>query len=110
MRRTTKTPLLALLGFLLLAASAAARQFRTPVYLAFTDLGQVGIMLGKGNRAFESAPYFNVPDALQLAVGNFNGDQPGLRLAAGDFTKEDKPDLATAARNSVARLTLSALL
>ena len=80
------------------ANSAAARQFKKPVYyktgdnvwgmatadfnhdgkldLAFAEFftGQVGIMLGNGNGAFQSPRYFSVPGALQLAVGDFNGD------------------------------------
>jgi hypothetical protein len=79
-----------------LAPTAAAGQFKKPVYyqsdgnvwgivaadfnhdgildLAFTDLYQVGIMLGKRDGTFEAARYFGAPNALRLAVGDFNGD------------------------------------
>jgi len=87
---------------------AAAGQFRKPVYyktndnvwgivsadfnqdgirdLAFAEFfsGQVGIMLGKGNGAFEPPSYFTVPGALQLAVGDFNGDHK-LDLAVVEY-------------------------
>src|SRR5579872_6255601 len=90
--------LLALAVLAMAANSAAARQFKKPVYyktsdnvwgmatadfnhdgkldLAFAEFftGQVGIMLGNGNGAFQSPRYFSVPGALQLAVGDFNGD------------------------------------
>jgi hypothetical protein len=103
---TIPTVLLVLAGLAALAPKAEGRQFRKPVYyqtnanvwgilaadfnhdgildLAFTDLYQVGIMLGKGDGTFESPRYFSAPDALQLAVGDFNGDH-NLDLAVLEY-------------------------
>jgi len=81
-----------------LAPSAAAGQFKKPVYyelnggpyqiisadfnndgnldLAVAQLANsmVGILLGKGNGSFQSALYFTAPNAVALAAGDFNGD------------------------------------
>ena len=89
-----------------LAPSAAAGQFKRPVYyqsngnvwgivaadfnhdgvldLAFTNLYEVGVMLGKGDGTFEAPRYFGVPNALRLAVGDFNGDH-NLDLAVVEY-------------------------
>ena len=88
--------------------SAEAGQFKKPVYyktndnvwgivsadfnhdgirdLAFAEFfsSQVGIMLGKGSGTFEAPRYFTVPGALQLAVGDFNGDHK-LDLAVVEY-------------------------
>jgi len=81
-----------------LAPSAAAGQFKKPVYYELNDVpyqiisadfnhdgaldlavaefvfGRVGILLGKGNGTFDSARYFSVLGAIGLAAGDFNGD------------------------------------
>jgi len=95
---TISTALLVLIGLAAAMPGAEAQQFKKPVYyktsdnvwgmatadfnhdgkldLAFAEFftGKVGIMLGNGNGAFQSPRYFSVPGALQLAVGDFNGD------------------------------------
>jgi len=90
--------LLVLVGLTAVAPSAAAGQFKKPVYyklnggpyqiisadfnhdgnldLAVAQLADssVGILLGKGNGTFHSAQYFTAPNAVALAAGDFNGD------------------------------------
>jgi len=91
-----------------LAPSAAAGQFKKPVYykvgptgalpwsvvsadfngdgnldLAVSDLGvsQVTLLLGDGKGAFHSGGHFSVPAASAMAVGDFNGDHiPDLAI------------------------------
>jgi hypothetical protein len=96
---TISTVLLVLAGLMAVVPSAAAGQFKKPVYyklnsaapariisaeftndrnldLAVADYGssQVGILLGKGNGKFQPARYFSAPSAFDLAAGDFNGD------------------------------------
>jgi len=98
--------LLVLAGLMAVAPSAAAGQFKKPVYyklnaqpyglvsadfttdgnldLAVADYGQVGILLGKGNGKFHAARYFSAPGASYLAAGDFNGDG-NLDLAVVEY-------------------------
>jgi FG-GAP-like repeat len=108
MTRVISTVLLVLAGLTAVVPSAAAGQFKKPVYykigslplqmisadfnsdgnldLAVADFGasQVGILLGRGNGNFHSARYFSAPGAAFLAAGDFNGDH-NLDLAVVEY-------------------------
>ena len=90
------------------APSAAAGQFKKPVYYQLNDTldrvisadftndgnldltvagffsGQVAVLLGRGNGTFHSAQYFSAPGAFALAAGDFNGDH-NLDLAVVEY-------------------------
>jgi hypothetical protein len=98
MKQIVAALLVSLATLAVMEPCAAARQFKKPVYYPTNDnvwgmatadfnhdgkvdvvfaeffTGSLGILLGNGDGSFETPRYFHAPGALQLAVGDFNGD------------------------------------
>lgn len=82
-RSTTSVPL-APLGF----AVADFNHDGKPDVATATEIGQVGILLGRGDGTFRAPIYYKMNSAYDIAAGDFNGDG-NVDLAVADRLGQD---------------------